>query len=334
MDLLRWFLDFVLHLDKHLADLTTQYGATTYAILFGIIFCETGLVVMPFLPGDSLLFAAGAVSAKEEAHLNPVLLGGALMVAAIIGDTVNYHIGKAIGPRIMKSETSRWLNKKHLERTHKFYEKHGGKTIIIARFAPILRTFAPFVAGAGAMSYSRFIAYNIIGGVAWVGSFLTLGYFFGNQPLIKKNFTFVIMAIVGDTVNYHIGKWIGPRVMKSETSKLFNKKHLLRTQKFFEKHGGKTIIIARFAPIIRTFAPFVAGAGAMSYPRFIAYNVIGAVAWVRGFLGSGYFFGNIPVIKRNFTLVIFAIIFLSILPGIIEYLKSRRARETQAPSES
>ena len=196
MDLLRWFIDFVLHLDKHLADLTTQYGATTYAILFGIIFCETGLVVMPFLPGDSLLFAAGAVSAKEEAHLNPVLLGGALMVAAIIGDTVNYQIGKAIGPRIMKSETSRWLNKKHLERTHKFFEKHGGKTIIIARFAPILRTFAPFVAGAGAMSYSRFIAYNIIGGVAWVGSFLTLGYFFGNQPLIKKNFTFVIMAIV------------------------------------------------------------------------------------------------------------------------------------------
>jgi len=194
MDLLKWFLDFVLHLDKHLADLTAQYGTTTYAILFGIVFAETGLVVFPFLPGDSLLFAAGAISALGS--LSPVMLAIALMVAAILGDTVNYHIGKAIGPRVMKSETSKWLNKKHLDRTHKFFEKHGGKTIIIARFAPFLRTFAPFVAGAGAMSYSRFIAYNVIGGVAWVGSFVTAGYFFGNQPQIKKNFTLVILAII------------------------------------------------------------------------------------------------------------------------------------------
>lgn len=194
MELFRWFLDFVLHLDKHLADLTAQYGTTTYAILFAIVFCETGLVVAPFLPGDSLLFAAGAISALGS--LNPVALAIALMIAAIVGDTVNYHIGKAIGPRIMKSETSKWLNKKHLDRTHKFFEKHGGKTIIIARFAPFLRTFAPFVAGAGAMSYPRFIAYNIVGGVAWVGSFVTAGYFFGNQPQIKKNFTLVILAII------------------------------------------------------------------------------------------------------------------------------------------
>jgi membrane-associated protein len=196
MDLLRWFLDFVLHLDKHLAELTTQYGTMTYAILFAIVFCETGLVVTPFLPGDSLLFAAGAITAIEDAHLSPVLLGLALMVAAIIGDTVNYQIGKAIGPRVMKSETSRLFNKKHLERTHAFFEKHGGKAIIIARFAPILRTFAPFVAGAGAMSYPRFIAYNVIGGVAWVGSFLSAGYFFGNIPQVKRNFTMIIMAII------------------------------------------------------------------------------------------------------------------------------------------
>ena len=196
MDLLRSFIDFVLHLDKHLADLTTQYGQATYGILFAIIFCETGLVVMPFLPGDSLLFASGAVCAKEEAHLSVWMLGLLLTVAAIAGDTLNYHIGKWIGPRVLRSEKSRWLNKRHLVRTQAFFEKHGGKTIIIARFAPIIRTFAPFVAGAGAMSYPRFIAYNIVGGVAWVWSFLMLGFFFGNVPTIKKNFTFVIIAIV------------------------------------------------------------------------------------------------------------------------------------------
>src|SRR4051812_10602830 len=147
MDLLKAFIDFVLHLDKHLTELTSQYGQTTYAILFAIIFCETGLVVTPFLPGDSLLFATGAVTANEASGLNVWMMGLILTVAAIVGDTLNYHIGKWIGPRVMKSEKSRFLNKKHLDRTHKFFEKHGGKTIIIARFAPIIRTFAPFVAG-------------------------------------------------------------------------------------------------------------------------------------------------------------------------------------------
>jgi membrane-associated protein len=194
MDYIRYFIDFVLHLDKHLAELTQSYGIWTYAILGLIVFAETGLVVTPFLPGDSLLFAAGAVASLGS--LNVWLLAGLLMVAAIVGDTVNYHVGKYIGPRVMRGEKTRFLNKKHLERTHAFFEKHGGKTIILARFLPIIRTFAPFVAGAGAMTYSRFILYNVVGGVAWVASFVSLGYHFGNLAVVKKNFTLVIIAIV------------------------------------------------------------------------------------------------------------------------------------------
>jgi membrane-associated protein len=187
-------LDIVLHLDKHLEAITAQYGTTTYAILFVIVFCETGLVVTPFLPGDSLLFAAGAVSSLGT--LNPLVLAFGIMASALIGDNVNYQLGKAIGPRVMKGEKSRIFNKKHLEKTKKFYEKYGGKTIIIARFVPIVRTFAPFVAGAGAMNFKRFIGYSIGGAVLWVTVLFGAGYLFGGNPLVRKNFSVVVFAII------------------------------------------------------------------------------------------------------------------------------------------
>jgi membrane-associated protein len=194
MHWLRLFVGFVLHLDKHLGQLTQDYGSWTYAILVAIVFCETGLVVTPFLPGDSLLFAAGAVAALGS--LDVTLMAALLVVAAVVGDTVNYHIGQRLGPRVMRSETSRLFNRAHLLRTQRFFERHGGKTIIIARFVPIVRTFAPFVAGAGAMRYPRFIAFNVIGGVSWVALFVTAGYLFGNLPMVRKNFTLVIFAII------------------------------------------------------------------------------------------------------------------------------------------
>jgi membrane-associated protein len=189
-------IDLVRHLDKYIDYATHQYGTLTYAILAAIIFCETGLVVMPFLPGDSLLFACGAVASREGSGLSVPLLGVILIVAAIAGDTVNYHVGKSIGPRVMKSESSRWLNKKHLEKTHAFFEKYGGKTIILARFVPIVRTFAPFVAGAGAMTYSKFIAFNVIGAVLWVGLMMGAGVVFGGIPIVQKNFEIVVIGIV------------------------------------------------------------------------------------------------------------------------------------------
>ncbi len=209
------FKDFVLHLDVHLRDLTLQYGAWTYAILVAIVFCETGLVVTPFLPGDSLLFAAGAVSALGS--LNVFALGAALALAAIVGDTVNYQVGKAIGPRVMKSETSKLFNKKHLDKTHAFFEKHGGKTIIFARFVPIVRTFAPFVAGAGAMSYGKFILYNITGALAWVGLMVGAGYRFGNIPMIRKNFTLVVFAIIFVSILPGIIEYLRHRRTPAET---------------------------------------------------------------------------------------------------------------------
>jgi membrane-associated protein len=187
-------IDIVLHLDKHLEAITAQYGTTTYAILFIIVFCETGLVVTPFLPGDSLLFAAGAVSSLGT--LNPWVLALGIMASALIGDNVNYQLGKALGPRVMKGEKSRIFNKKHLEKTKRFYEKYGGKTIIIARFVPIVRTFAPFVAGAGAMNFKRFIGYSIGGAVLWVTVLFGAGYMFGGNPLVKKNFSIVVFAII------------------------------------------------------------------------------------------------------------------------------------------
>jgi membrane-associated protein len=188
-----YLFDLFLHLDRHLGDVIRDYGTWTYLILLAIIFCETGLVVTPFLPGDSLLFAAGSFAAIGS--LDPHLLFLLLSVAAILGDTVNYWIGASIGPRAFSGEI-RFLKKEHLDRTHRFYEKYGGKTIILARFVPIVRTFAPFVAGVGAMSYGRFILYNVVGGIAWVAMFVYGGYFFGTQPWVKRNFSLVIVAII------------------------------------------------------------------------------------------------------------------------------------------
>jgi membrane-associated protein len=187
-------IDLFLHLDQHLNIIIKDYGLWTYLLLFAIIFCETGLVVTPILPGDSLLFAAGAFSANGA--LDPLWLFLLLAIAAVAGDTVNYWIGKWVGPRVFHQEKVRFLKKEYLVRTHEFYERHGGKTIIIARFIPIIRTFAPFVAGVGEMTYLRFISYNIIGGIAWIALFIFGGYFFGNLPLVKKNFTLVVLAIV------------------------------------------------------------------------------------------------------------------------------------------
>lgn len=187
-------IDFILHVDEHLLEFITNYGVWIYGILFLIIFVETGLVVMPFLPGDSLLFAAGALAASTGV-MDPWVLIPLLFVAAVLGDTLNYHIGRYIGPRVFELE-SRFINKKHLIATQQFFEKHGGKTIIFARFIPFARTFAPFVAGAGKMNYKYFLTYNVVGGFLWISSFVILGYLFGNMPIVKDNFTHLIFGII------------------------------------------------------------------------------------------------------------------------------------------
>ena len=194
MELIRTFIEILMHLDKHLGGVIQDYGSWTYLILFVIIFCETGLVITPILPGDSLLFAAGAFAAVGS--LKASWLFVLLSIAAVAGDTVNYWIGYIVGPKVFHKENVRFLNKQYLNRAHQFYEEYGGKTIIIARFVPIIRTFAPFVAGIGKMTYMRFISYNIFGGVLWIGAFIFGGQFFGNIPIVKKNFTFVIFAII------------------------------------------------------------------------------------------------------------------------------------------
>jgi len=194
VEVIKTAVDIFLHLDKHLQVIISEYGMWTYGLLFAIVFCETGFVVTPFLPGDSLLFAAGVFASMGS--LNVWVLVGLLGFAAILGDTVNYWIGHMVGPRVFCGENVRFLNKKHLERTHQFFEKYGGETIIIARFVPIVRTFAPFVAGVGSMTYPRFLAYNIIGGLLWVNLFVFGGYFFANTPIVKNNFSLVVIAII------------------------------------------------------------------------------------------------------------------------------------------
>lgn len=193
MELIQYLMDLFLHLDRHLDVLTRSFGVWTYLILFLIIFAETGLVVTPFLPGDSLLFALGSLAALGSLDVTALL--AVLSVAAILGDTVNYAVGNYMGPRVFE-RSNRFLKREHLEKTRAFYHRHGGKTIIFARFVPIVRTFAPFVAGVGSMSYGRFIAYNVAGGAAWIASFIIGGYFFGNIPAVKRNFTAVIIAII------------------------------------------------------------------------------------------------------------------------------------------
>ena len=194
MELLLKGIDILLHLDKYLDMMIQTMGLWSYAILFLIIFCETGLVITPVLPGDSLLFAVGTFAALGSLDLTVAMV--CMAIAAIAGDTVNYWIGHYLGPKVFHGKKSRFLNKKHLERTHEFYEKYGGKTIIIARFIPVIRTFAPFVAGIGSMNYGKFIAYNIVGGIVWIVSLTLAGYFFGAIPVVKNNFTLVIMAII------------------------------------------------------------------------------------------------------------------------------------------
>jgi membrane-associated protein len=212
MDLLHRLIDFFLHLNQHLDTLCRDYGTWTYGILFLVIFCETGLVVTPFLPGDSLLFAAGALSANGS--LSAGLLFVLLSVSAIVGDGVNYAIGKYLGPKVLKRENSRIFRREYLDKTHAFYEKYGGKTIIIARFVPIVRTFAPFVAGVGTMTYPRFLAYNVIGGVAWVAICLGAGYFFGNIPVVQRNFELVILAIIVISVMPMVVEFLRARAAK------------------------------------------------------------------------------------------------------------------------
>lgn len=198
MQIFSFFIDFILHLDTQLAGIIEAYGSLTYAILFTIVFAETGFVVTPFLPGDSLLFAAGALSALGSLHITAVVL--LLMVAAILGDSVNYWIGNLFGQKIVDNPKIKFINQEHIDKTEAFFKKHGGKTIILARFVPIVRTFAPFVAGVGKMHYQTFILYNVVGGIIWVGSFTLAGYFFGNLPVVKENFEVVVFAIIGISV--------------------------------------------------------------------------------------------------------------------------------------
>jgi membrane-associated protein len=194
MEFLITFIDFFIHLDRHLAEMIQNFGGWTYFIIFMIIFCETGLVVTPILPGDSLLFGLGTFAAIGALEIEWLLI--LLSIAAVAGNIVNYAIGYYVGPKIFQKENVRFLNKAYLDRTHQFYEKHGGKTIVIARFLPIIRTFAPFVAGIGKMTYSRFFLYNVLGSISWVAIFVLGGYYFGNLPVVKNNFTLVVFAII------------------------------------------------------------------------------------------------------------------------------------------
>jgi membrane-associated protein len=216
VELIKTFFDIFMHLDKHLGSVIQAYGTWTYLILFLIIFCETGLVVTPILPGDSLLFAAGAFAAIGAFEVMWLFI--LLSVAAVAGDTVNYWVGSYMGPKVFHKENVRFLNREYLDRTHQFYEKHGGKTIIIARFMPIIRTFAPFVAGIGKMTYLHFISYNIVGGIVWIAVFIFGGYYFGNIPLVKRNFTLVILAIIFFSILPGVIEFFRHRIRKAKST--------------------------------------------------------------------------------------------------------------------
>jgi len=211
VEIVEFLIDFVLHIDQYLNEIISQYGAWTYGLLFLIVFLETGLVVTPFLPGDSLLFAAGTFAALGS--LNVWLLWVLLFVAAVIGDTVNYWIGNRVGPRAFEGNV-RFLKQEYLERTQRFYEKHGGKTIVLARFVPIVRTFAPFVAGVGTMDYGRFLTFNVVGAFLWTAIFVFLGFFFGNIPFVQRNFELVIVGIILVSVLPMVVEYIRDRSRK------------------------------------------------------------------------------------------------------------------------
>jgi membrane-associated protein len=210
MELLTTFVDLMLHLDTHLAALVVQYGAWGYAILFAIVFCETGLVVTPFLPGDSLLFVAGALAAAGGMQIGLLIV--LLVIAAVLGDAVNYTVGAWFGPKVFRWESSRFFNRSAFDRTHAFYERHGGKTVIIARFMPLIRTFAPFVAGVARMRYARFAMFNVSGALLWVVSLTLAGYWFGNLPWVKQNLTLVILAIIAISLAPVAVAWVKSKV--------------------------------------------------------------------------------------------------------------------------
>lgn len=214
MEFLTQFIDFFLHLDKHLFNIVEEYGTLTYVILFLIVFTETGLVIMPLLPGDSLLFAAGAIAANETTGLNVWLIIIILIIAALLGDNVNYFMGKTFGGQIKKREKILFLKREYLEKTEAFYEKHGGSTVIMARFIPIVRTVAPFVAGAGSMNYSRYIVFCVVGALLWVPTLTLLGYFFGNMDIVKKNFELVIFGIIGISILPMVFSYLKSRFAK------------------------------------------------------------------------------------------------------------------------
>lgn len=222
MEIIEQLIDFFLHLDQYLAEIIQNFGVWTYLILFAVIFAETGFVITPFLPGDSLLFAAGTLAALPGSPLNVILLWFVLFAAAVLGDTVNYWIGNKIGPRVFEQDY-RFLKREYLEQTQAFYEKHGGKTIVLARFVPIVRTFAPFVAGVGTMNYTRFLTFNVFGAFIWTALFVFLGYFFGNIPFVQANFELAIIAIIFISVLPMVYEWLKHRssnkneVAESET---------------------------------------------------------------------------------------------------------------------
>ncbi len=221
MQIFNILLDFILHLDVHLVELISAYGTLTYVILFAIIFAETGLVVFPFLPGDSLLFAAGTLSALGSLHLSAILL--LFITAAIVGDSVNYWIGNLLGQKVVDNKNIKFINQEHIDKTEAFFKKHGGKAIVLARFVPIVRTFAPFVAGVGKMHYETFLFYNVVGGIIWVGLFTLAGYFFGNIPFVKEHFEFVIFGIIGISLVPMLYEYIKERNTPSTPQKKLEK---------------------------------------------------------------------------------------------------------------